>query len=105
MILNGNRLTKSNNKQKVSVMERFLHCRIHVDSGQSVRVNLNTAARIYLLDDKNYQRLRAHKRFRYLGRSQPRDNVVIRPDSPGTWHVVISGANSSSLSAEVSLLS
>jgi hypothetical protein len=105
MISMGNRLTNANNKQSVVLMERFLHYQLHVDSGQSVQVNLSTKARIYLLDEKNYHRLRARERFRYLGRSQPRDNVVIRPESPGTWHVVITGANSSSLSAEVSLLS
>jgi hypothetical protein len=82
----------------------YLHYQIHVDREQSVQVSLNTRARIFLVDEKNYQRLRARERFRYFGRSQRRDKVVIRPDRSGMWHIVITEADLPSLSAEVSLL-
>jgi len=82
-----------------------LHYEVELGREESVQVALNKAARVYVLDDKNYGRLKAKERFRYFGRSKRRNNVVIRPDHPGRWHVVINGADTEDLNASVSLIS
>jgi len=86
-------------------MTPSIHYELEVSRKQSVRVALTKAARIYLVDDTNYERLRAHERFKYLGRSKDRNTVVIRPNHPGKWHVVISGEVTEDMGASVSLVS
>ena len=91
-------------------MGNFDHYEIDVGRRESVHVVLEEKAKIYLVDDRNWELLRSQQRFRYCGRSQPRSSVVLRPDRPGHYHVVIAKPQtdeeeeSEGLSATVTLI-
>lgn len=68
------------------------HYEVDVGREESVQVILEEKAKIYLVDERNWERLCCQQRFRYVGRSQPRTSVVLRPDWPGHNHVVIAKA-------------
>ena len=91
-------------------MAKFDHYEIDVGREESVQVVLEEEAKIYLVNERNWKRLCSEKRFRYCGRSKPRSSVVLRPDRPGHYHVVIAKAQtdeekeSDGLSATVTLI-
>ena len=70
----------------------FDHYEVDVGEEESVQVVLGEKAKIYLVDERNWKKLCTRQRFRYVGRSQPRSSVVLRPDRPGHYHVVIAKA-------------
>ncbi len=76
----------------MKLMSSFDHYEVDVGQEESVQVVLDEKAKIYLLDKPNWEKLCSRQRFRYVGRSQPRSNVVLRPDRPGQCHVVIAKA-------------
>ena len=91
-------------------MSVFDHYEVDVGREESVHVVLEEKAKIYLVDERNWERMRTQQRFRYIGRSQPRSSVVLRPDRPGHYHVVIAKAQTNEeaepdgLSATVTLV-
>jgi hypothetical protein len=86
-------------------MSSFEHYEVEVGKEESVHVVLEEKAKIYLLDDRNWERLCTRQRFRYVGRSQPRSSVVLRPDRPGHYHVVIAKTQTDEEDAEADGLS
>ena len=58
---------------------------------EAVEVHVDSAARICLVDERNYRRFCARQRFLYFGRSKCRKDVVIRPKAAGNWHLLIFG--------------
>jgi hypothetical protein len=69
----------------------YQHSELVLEPGERLSVRLSRRAKIRLVDQENYHRLREGKRFRYLGRSAPREEVVLCPNSnrPKRWHLVI----------------
>jgi len=71
--------------------DQLLHREIELAPGALLSVRLSDKARIRLIDAKNYSRFRNGERYRYVGRSSPRSEVTLKPESDGqsNWHLVI----------------
>jgi hypothetical protein len=59
------------------------------DAGDVVRVEIDTAANVILMDDSGFSDYRSGRRFQYWGGEQRRSPVFIRVPHLGNWHLVI----------------
>jgi hypothetical protein len=67
----------------------FLHYEVELSDGQAVEVTLDKQANVRILDDSNFHAYRRGQRHRYQGGLVKRSPIVLRPPSPGRWHVVV----------------
>lgn len=86
------------------------HQEIVLNPGELLSVKLTERAKIRLIDADNYNRFAKGERYRYLGRSAPRQEVTLRPTNqrPRSWHLVIFPEEPEAemaLSAEVNIFS
>jgi hypothetical protein len=84
----------------------FLHYEVNLSRGDAVRVTLTgNAANVLLLDDSNYNSYQSGMQYRYYGGYYTRSPVIVRPPSPGHWHVVVNlGGNVGSVNAVVQVV-
>ena len=55
-----------------------------------IRVSLSgNAANVRVMDNSNFQSYRSGRQHRYYGGHYRQSPVIIRPPSPGHWHVVV----------------
>jgi hypothetical protein len=82
----------------------FLLYQVQVGSGQSIVVELDHAANVQVMDDRNLSRYRRRERFQFYGGLARRSPSVITPPSPGKWNVAIDlGGASGRVNASVSV--
>lgn len=83
---------------------RFLHWDIQAGPENVVRVELDHAANVILLDDINFSAFRRGSRYRCFGGYYEKTPVRIVPPHEGSWHVVVHfGAYTGSVNASMSL--
>lgn len=68
---------------------RYLHSEVSVGPGQAVRVQLDHAANVRVMDDLNFGLYQHGNAHRYYGGRATRSPVTITPPHPGRWHVAV----------------
>jgi len=61
------------------------------DSTLTVRVELQHAADVFLVDSINYQHYINSRRFKYYGGHQTRSPVTISVQGAGRWYLIVRG--------------
>ncbi len=68
----------------------FLHKEFHgVNAGARVRVDIDSAATVRLMDDYNFRRFQSGDRHEYFGGQARRTPVLLTVPRSGNWHVTI----------------
>lgn len=67
----------------------FLHYDLQLSATQSVRVTLDKAANVRLLDDANFSSYQRGEKHSYVGGHMTKSPVVLKPPHAGRWHLVI----------------
>lgn len=67
----------------------YLHYELDLGPRELVRVNLDKAANVRLLDSSNYQRYRDNREHRYYGGYVKATPYDLAPPYPGHWHLVV----------------
>jgi hypothetical protein len=68
---------------------RILHWDIQAGPDNVVRVELDHAANVILLDDINFSAFRRGSRYHYFGGYYKQTPVQLVPPREGSWHVVV----------------
>lgn len=68
---------------------KFLHWEFHSGPENVIRVELDKAANVQLLDDTNFSAFRRGGRYRYQGGYYKQTPVHLSPPTSGRWHVVV----------------
>ena len=61
------------------------------DSTLTVRVELQHAADVFLVDRINYQHYKSGRRFKYFGGHQTSSPVTISVQGAGRWYLIVNG--------------
>lgn len=61
------------------------------DSTLTVRVELQHAADVFLVDSINYQHYKSGRRFKYFGGHQTSSPVTISVQGAGRWYLIVNG--------------
>lgn len=76
-----------------------------VNAGSRVRVDLDTAANVCLMDDYNFRKFRSGQEHRYIGGLARRTPVLLTVPQYGNWHVTIDlGGASGTVRHSISIL-
>jgi hypothetical protein len=70
-------------------MGNFLHKRLHLSSGNAVRVDIDRQANVMLLTDLEFGNYRRGRKFRYYGGHYKVSPVLLSPPQSGFWNLVI----------------
>lgn len=62
------------------------------DSTLTVKVELQHAADVFLVDSVNYQNYKTGQRFKYVGGHQTRSPVTISVQGAGRWYLIVQGS-------------
>lgn len=82
----------------------FLHWEVNAGPQNVIRVNLDKAANVLLLDDVNFAAFKRGGSYRYGGGYVKRTPTTLVPPRPSRWHVVVHlGGYSGSVRASVSV--
>ena len=68
---------------------RFLHWEFQANPNNVIRVELDKAANVQLLDDINFSAFRRGGVYRYHGGFYKQTPVHLSPPNSGRWHVVV----------------
>jgi hypothetical protein len=68
---------------------RFLHWDFRGGPDNVVRVELDHAANVILLDDIDFSAFRRGSRYNYFGGYYKQTPVALVPPHEGSWHVVV----------------
>ncbi len=83
----------------------FLDFPVQLGPNDAVSIILDKQANVLLLDESNFQRYRSRQSFRYSGGLAQQSPVILRPTSPGSYHVVVDrGGLGGSVRASVSVI-
>lgn len=83
---------------------RFLQWDIQAGPDNVVRVELDHAANVIMLDDINFSAFRRGSRYRYFGGYYKQTPVRLVPPHEGSWHVVVHlGGHAGRVNASMSL--
>ncbi|MEK0177031.1 DUF1883 domain-containing protein [Tetragenococcus halophilus] len=57
----------------------------------SVRVELQHASDVFLVDSANFRKMKSGKKFSYFGGHYTQTPVNISVDKPGRWYLIVRG--------------
>ena len=70
----------------------YLHSKVNLRDGESIRVTISRAANVQVMDTHNYNLFKRGKRYRFYGGYYRSSPCLIKPSGcAGQWHVVING--------------
>lgn len=64
---------------------------VDTDSTLTVRVELQHAADVFLIDSINYQHYKSGRCFKYFGGHQTKSPVTISVQGAGRWYLIVNG--------------
>lgn len=68
---------------------KYLHFQVQVQADEVIQVVLQQSAYLRLMDDDNYASYRRGDQYRYHGGMASGSPAVIKPPTPGAWHLAI----------------
>ena len=68
---------------------KYLHFQVQVKADEVVQVVLRQPSYLRLMDDDNYINYRRGDQYRYHGGMASGSPAVIKPPTPGAWHLAI----------------
>ncbi|WP_082761046.1 DUF1883 domain-containing protein [Leptospira alstonii] len=84
----------------------FLHREVNLSPGMLVRVTLDHAANVFLVDNVNFNNYRHGRKYTYYGGHATQSPVFLRPPRPGHWNVVVDlGGFAGRVTASVDVIS
>ena len=83
---------------------KFLHYEFKIGSEDTVEVELDSQANVFLVDDHNFSDFKAGRAYKYYGGLAEKSPVYLSPPNSGHWHLVIDlGGYAGSVNASVRL--
>ena len=68
----------------------YLHSEVVVGESNSIRVDLaGSEANVMVMDDYDFGQYKSGRQHRYFGGHYKQSPAIIRPPSPGRWHVTV----------------